>query len=74
VPIYCGMDTQNWFQILTAVLAANALTLWFVYSIWIVSKVEKTGQKASAAPWSALLGITIPPLLMALGGYLLQPA
>jgi hypothetical protein len=52
-------------MLMGAVLAANGLTLWFVYSAWTVSKIEKAGGSASDAPWTALLGLIIPCLFVA---------
>lgn len=48
---------------ITAGLAVNMLTAWFIYGAWTVTKVEKQGGKASDAPWLALLGLITPPAL-----------
>ena len=55
------------FQIMAAVLFANGLTLWFGYGAWTVSKIERNGGKRESAPWPALLGLIIPPILAGIG-------
>lgn len=65
------MNALTWFQIVTAVLAANGLSLWFAYGAWTVSKIEKNGGKPEQAPWSALFALAVPPILGALGAYML---
>ena len=65
------MDVFIFVQFAAAALAANALTLWFIYGLWTVTKAEKSGRDPSHAPWSALLGMAVPPLVMAAGAYML---
>lgn len=63
------MDILYFYQIVAAVLVGNALTAWFIHSIWLVTKVEKTGLDASHAPWGALIGCIVPPLTAAAAIY-----
>ena len=56
------MDILYFYQIVAAVLVGNTLTAWFVHSVWVITKVEKTGKPASSAPWGAFIGAIIPPL------------
>ena len=53
---------------ISAVLAANALTFWFGFSAWKVTRVEKQGRDASEAGWN-LVGLIIPPLVLFAGAY-----
>lgn len=48
-------DAFDWLVMVSAVLIGNALTLWVVYSLWVITRIEKNGGKPSDAPWSALL-------------------
>lgn len=66
------MDPLVFFEVIGAVLAANALTLWFVYSAWTVSKIEKNGGKPKDAPWSALLGLIVPCVVLGVVGLMLR--
>ena len=66
------MEPLIFFQVMGAVLAANALTLWFVYGAWTVTKIERSGGKPSEAPWSALMGLIVPCLALVLVGIMLK--
>jgi hypothetical protein len=66
------MEFNTWFQMLGAVLAGNFLSAWFIHSAWIVSRIERGGEKASAAPWSALFGLIVPPLSAAAAIYMVR--
>jgi hypothetical protein len=63
------MDGLFFLQIASAVLAANALTLWWGYSVWRITKVElKTGDPKNA-PFIYFIGAAVPPLIMGLGAF-----
>lgn len=66
------MDFNDWFNAIGAVLTANLLTIWFGHSLWVVSRVEKLGMKAKDAPWHALFGIIIPPLIATVTAYMVK--
>jgi len=66
------LDPFFFVLIVGAVLAANGLTLWFVYGAWTVSKIERAGGKPSAAPWSALLGLIFPPVVVGVCALMLK--
>lgn len=72
MPTLIGMDSLSWAQTVSAVLAANALTLWFVHSAWTVTKIERSGGKPSSAPWTALIGLLVPCIILGVGAYLLS--
>ena len=61
------MAILEWYQIVSAVLFANGLTLYVIYGLWTVTKVERNGGKPENAPFTALLAIIIP-ILIAIGG------
>lgn len=66
------MDAISWFHIVTAVLAANAISLMFVAAASHMFRHEKrTGTSFGASSW-VYLGLAIPPGLIAFGGYLLK--
>jgi hypothetical protein len=56
-------------QVIAAVVAANALTLWWAYSVWRINNNEKAGIEPHRGPFIYLVGGAVPPLVMALGAY-----
>ncbi len=66
------MDAFEWMKVLSAVLVGNALTGWFAYCAWRVTRNEKVGIEPSRGPVIYLIGLAVPPLLVAAGGYLLK--
>lgn len=66
------MDSFEWLKIVSAVLAGNALTAWWSYCAWRVTRNERAGIDPSRGPVVYLVGLAVPPLIMAAGGYLLK--
>lgn len=67
-----GMDAFEWVKVVSAVLAGNLLTLWWAYSAYRVTQNERAGIEPSRGPMIYLVGLIIPPLVVAAGGYLLK--
>ena len=65
------MHVLEWYQVMSAVLAANALSLWFGYGAWTITKIERNGGKPEQAPGWALGGMIVPPLIGVGAVYLL---
>lgn len=68
------MDAFEWVKIVSAVLVGNALTGWFAYCAWRVTRNEKMGIAPSRGPVIYLIGMIIPGLVMIAGGLLLRAA
>lgn len=66
------MDPIYWLQIMSAVLAANALSLWWGFSMWKITRNEKAGVKPSKGPAIYLVGAIVPISLAGIGVYLLS--
>ncbi|MEO1564120.1 MAG: hypothetical protein AAFR98_11850 [Pseudomonadota bacterium] len=52
------MDGLSFFEVMGAVLAANLLTVMFVYSMYILNKRE------ADAPWGFFAGAAVPLLFV----------
>lgn len=65
------MSGLELLQIVSGVVFGNALTGWWIYSAWRVTKAEKIGKKPSEAPFIALIGMIVPPLIAGLGAWYL---
>lgn len=65
------MDTLFFYQVVAAVLVGNALTGWFAYCAWRVTRNEQSGIEPSRGPIIYLVGLALPPLLVAAGAYFL---
>lgn len=63
------MTGLYFLQVIAAVVAANALSLWWGYSVWKITKNEKSGIEPHRGPFIYLIGAAVPPLIGALGAY-----
>lgn len=66
------MEFDTWFHMIGAVVTANLLTLWFVYSAWKVTKIERLGFKPKDAPWHVLLGMIVPLAIAGFTAYMVK--
>lgn len=66
------MDSSEWLKVVSAVLTANALTVWWAYSMWRITQNEKAGIDPSRGPVVYLVGAIIPPLAGAVGVYFVR--
>lgn len=66
------MDAFEWLKIVSAVLVGNALSLWWGYSMYRITRNEQAGIEPSRGPVIYLIGGIVPPLIGAAGGYLLK--
>ena len=58
------------FELLGLLLAANSITFWFFWAAWRISRHERETGSARGAEWPVYLGLIVPPLFVALAGYL----
>lgn len=68
------MDAFEWLKVLSAVVAGNALSLWWAYSAYRITRNEQSGIEPSRGPLIYLIGMIAAPLTMFVGGYLLKVA
>lgn len=57
------------FQILAAVLAGNAITVLWIYTLWRIGRREAAGREAT---FFQCIAAAAPPLLMAYGFWLIK--
>ena len=60
---------MNFFQTISAVLAANALTLTWVFTLWKVGQAERGGRDYSLRDLTVLI---VVPLAMSYGAWTLR--
>lgn len=58
------------FRLLGLLLLANAITVWFVWAAWSISRHERETGSAKGAEWPVYVGLIVPPLFVAFAGYL----
>lgn len=58
------------FQLLGFVIAANLLTLAFVWGIWTLNRAEKITGDPNNATWWAYAAAIVPLLILGFSGYL----
>lgn len=56
-------------QLLAAVLAGNAITVVWLYTLWRIGRREKMGREATTMQ---CIAAATPPLLMAYGFWLIR--
>lgn len=64
------MTGEASFQLLGLMLAANAITVWFVWAAWRINRHEKETGTPTGADWTVYMGLIVPPLFVAFAGYL----
>jgi hypothetical protein len=68
VPTLDGMDYERLFAVvLSASLAANALTFAFIWAMRWLTSHEERGRAAKDAPFFVLIVLALVPLAMAAG-------
>ena len=60
---------MNFFQTISAVLAANALTLAWAFALWKVGRSEQEGRDYSLRDLAVLIAV---PLAMSYGAWTLK--
>ena len=64
------MSERDMLQIISAVIFANLLTGWWVWSVWKITRNERAGVPADRGPFVFLIGGIVVPMIAALGVYL----
>lgn len=67
-----GMSTAYFFQIVAAVIVANGLCFAFFMGAMKCSQLQKEGVGDDELPLWVYACLVVPPLFVALGGYLLN--
>lgn len=60
------MSQEAFAAVIGASLAANGLTLFFVWALWQMSRAEKEGKRTDRMPWKVYAAGIIPPLIGAI--------
>lgn len=66
------MTAYDWVKVISAVLVANALTGWFLYCAYRVTRNEKAGTVPSRGPIIYLIGLIIPLAIAGFGAYIVK--
>lgn len=66
------MDILDWMGAVSAVLFGNLLTFWWGYSVWRITRNEKSGVDPSRGPFIYLVGGIVPPVVAAVGVYFVK--
>ena len=64
------MSERDMLQIISAVLFANLLTGWWIWSMWKITRNERNGIPADRGPFVFLIGGIMVPMIAAFGVYL----
>lgn len=57
------MSQEAFAAVIGASLAANGLTLFFLWALWQMSKAEKEGRRTDRMPWKVYAAGIIPPVI-----------